>query len=671
MDRPKLYFADVEKKASIGKKLSVDPSNWPQEILAALFAKYPFLERYPSAFTWDEQNLDEGNATAFVVFRLKPAYSPEEQPYDIKIPVIVKNWRLLDMDVFVRPDGTFWPITERRVVDTVQSLGDITNPNKEGVVSPQEIYVSGLTQQPLLNKTAALKLETLSGTCDEAQIEKLAADIMSEQPYSSINRAAQAALEKLAAMALAIPDADSAAAAVLKPNVFQIIMEKPGSYWVKTAAREAYKPRVVRMTQKDFEKLSLAEREYILKEGSLTYVEEAQIPQESEETVYRPIEKLASIKLVETSYEGEPLLGIAIPMASGGLAWYNDGVCCIDKELWGIKRGDGFSELQKQATQEFVGKGLLVTKSPDGVVGFEADVNSVISNPHETKLIGYVDSRPATVTISPYVSKPIVKEAEYVLPLDTAFLPIRHVITLPKNLDLIQKSATAPDTVTVTKSGSHYSISGKPVECIPEDERVGIDKTQAKFVLGLLGYDELSASEALTKEGSREFPVVYSVGDYQRWRRFVSELQKTAAERVDRVRPYRKELIKAAVRAIQNPDVLEGVLATQLINDRNIDIFIQNIPKMEELLALLSEMLVASRLGLNMSEFSLKTCVSELDNILSELKQIADENRSALKSEEAKGEVGSLMAVATGLGPTQKQIPAVQRTPALEQQPQR
>jgi hypothetical protein len=91
----------------------------------------------------------------------------------------------------------------------------------------------------------------------------------------------------------------------------------------------------------------------------------------------------------------------------------------------------------------------------------------------------------------------------------------------------------------------------------------------------------------------------------------------------------RQNLIKEAA-VIDDPEVVDNVLATNFINEDNINDFVNNIDKLEKVNSKLAELLVAARMGLkDVDEMAIKKAIEGLNKTISglnKLKMVATSN---------------------------------------------
>ena len=181
-----------------------------------------------------------------------------------------------------------------------------------------------------------------------------------------------------------------------------------------------------------------------------------------------------------------------------------------------------------------------------------------------------------------------------------------------------------------------YSITGKPYEglsklagtnCLTTKSAIaslmimGMEKTGAENVL------KHAINRYIDKEASGTKVTVYGVrGDYVNIDfNLHAELEKTAKYRETLAKicdVLRTDLTKEAS-AIDDPEAADVVLSLNFINDDSLKGYVENIDEMRRILSQLSQMLIASRLGLSdLDESALTKSIEGLDSVVSGLENI-------------------------------------------------
>lgn len=647
-----LFIRPKKLSKEAATKLSMDPASWGQEILAELLTQYPFFNNFPLAIKFYKQNPETGSAFGFILVKLYNPQQPTNQPPGeqesqsspglLQIPFVIRDFMLQKMVVFIDENGDYWPITSERISNYISKLGQQTAQTAPGIAGTPDLEAL-IRPTTYMNKmSSASLLDKIAGTFTEAEAEKIVETIVNEAPHSVYyNKCLAPTLEKIASLAnTEALTPDEIASITLQPNVWQIVYDK-NKFFVKYAAREAYNPEIQIFPKTEFDRLSPEEKEYILNNGSLTYVQGARVPDLTEEQLdYKKIDgsKLIKAGVLETYCNGETTEGVLLPLFHRkGAIWLSDDCYAEQPQYCGH-----FYKLDKMASfrdDELVGSGVFVFPHNDTYYALPAEVRNIVATPLETQITALVDQKPTMIYVSRFIKEPLQKEGAFILPHNTRFVSVNKRVDLPVHMEILTKEATYTNYVTIHKSGNRYTIEGDAVESIPGSERTGIDKHQAKFILGLLGYDEFSASEALEKSGS--IPVSYTVGAYKPWKDYVARLHKSASLFVSKFNKH-PEIIKYAAQVVPDAQLMENILAPQLLNEANVDIFIQEIPTLMSTLSLLCELLVNAQLGLNIDPYTLERVIYGLDDIISQLNQLANESRSMLRPVERSVEIGNI-----------------------------
>lgn len=99
---------------SIAKKISPNPAQWAQDIYMQATQQIPLIASYPMAI--HEVQIEPESGTGFFLLMVGVP------PMIAGIPVIISNFQLKPMDVFVAPDESFWPLTERRFAEFFSAI---------------------------------------------------------------------------------------------------------------------------------------------------------------------------------------------------------------------------------------------------------------------------------------------------------------------------------------------------------------------------------------------------------------------------------------------------------------------------------------------------------------------------------------------------------------------
>lgn len=125
----------------IQKKVNPNPAMWEQDIYLAIAQDYPEVAKWPAVLQQVAISPEAG-AGYYLVILGKP-------PRVAAIPVIIQDFKMKSFDVFIGPDETFWPLTERRLSE---ALGQ--HPLMRGLTAKEErlsppANVAEMTRPPM------------------------------------------------------------------------------------------------------------------------------------------------------------------------------------------------------------------------------------------------------------------------------------------------------------------------------------------------------------------------------------------------------------------------------------------------------------------------------------------------------------------------------------------
>lgn len=181
-----------------------------------------------------------------------------------------------------------------------------------------------------------------------------------------------------------------------------------------------------------------------------------------------------------------------------------------------------------------------------------------------------------------------------------------------------------------------YSITGKPFDGLAKIAGDGCLSTQNAIAsLRIMGMEK-GAAETVLKHAINRYiektsgdnsVTVYGVrGDYVNTDfNHKAKMEKTAKDRLILKQicdVLRTDLVKEAS-AITDPEAVDVVLSLNFINEDSLKGYVENIDEMRRILSQLSQMLIASRLGLSdLDESALTKSIEGLDSVVAGLENI-------------------------------------------------
>jgi hypothetical protein len=223
-----------------------------------------------------------------------------------------------------------------------------------------------------------------------------------------------------------------------------------------------------------------------------------------------------------------------------------------------------------------------------------------------------------------------IGEGVYGIPEDCGFMPLRNTVSLAEDPGSYSKSVEAHalmgDRVEVMyESGGTYSIRGRRLEKLAQVLPTNfLSHDQAMYDLAILGVRPAFAREKLAE--ARKLSKWVAI-DGTRPVKLASEMyykaKTAAAEKLNKLPQVKSLLLKEAA-ALDDPLSVDKVLSIGFLNPENIGTFITYLPEFEDTLRKLSELLVASRLGLSSVDAgALERVVKHLDRVIGGLRELA------------------------------------------------
>lgn len=221
-----------------------------------------------------------------------------------------------------------------------------------------------------------------------------------------------------------------------------------------------------------------------------------------------------------------------------------------------------------------------------------------------------------------------IAEGRYGIPEECSFMPLVNVVDLAASPDEFAKTAEAQavgtTAVRIITDGSVYSFEGMPI-----DKLAGVmdtkflNKDDAVFLGSILGHEPTKLAHALStmrSEGHQELwfharPVTPLRDKY-------AAAEASARQLLNKLPNLRADLLKEAA-PIEDPAAVDKILSVGFLNPENVSIFASYAPEIEDTIKKLSELLMATRMGLgSVEEGALQKAIVHLDKVVAGLKTI-------------------------------------------------
>jgi hypothetical protein len=592
----------------------------------------------------------------------RTAVNPRDQKMDEKVqgvkrvlvPVIVKDGKMFPMDVFIH-NGKSQPLTEQRLrkamfrpelfeaagkrpgdQDIMQTLYPPYRSGGFGLGGNSRV---GTMETAKMGSANPEVLEAIHHTIKEADL-KMVEDAMNDDPTlraALLHGAAAPFLAKLAQPVekVAAEDMLKVAAQQIPPKVVQV-SKIQGGFLIKTANPETLLPeesKVDRPTAQETVGEDLVRQ--VERDGTVTVSTDPVVRDSLADVRIKTVDEFGEYK-VKTK-DGKELVGWVFPRVVD-----LDGV----NQALGVFSNGSQSAMQENIAGSPVGKGTnIIDEKPSGMGCFylarQGGATAIIpmtvkgqaqdTDGTDSFMAQTIMGENVQIRLVPGLTKITkISDSRYGIPSDCGWLPMRNPTSLSEDPDeyskVVQASAIVGGRVQVMfESGGTYSMRGHNVEKLASVLPTNfVDHDQAVYNLAVLGVHPNYAKEKLAQarklsqwcsiEGTR--PVTLASEKYQQ--------AKTAAAAFINAIPQVKSLLLKEAAALDDPLSVDKVLSVGFLNPENIGTFISYLPEFEDTLKKLSELLVASRLGLSTVDAgALERVVKHLDKVIGGLRELS------------------------------------------------
>jgi hypothetical protein len=111
------------EKLAASTALSEDPNQWPQEAIQELFKQVPYISDFTPHVTMQKVDGERGYGLGFVTVSNQSEMQPGASPADeaaagirqVRIPIIIRDGKLLSFDLLITDQAKILPLTESRL----------------------------------------------------------------------------------------------------------------------------------------------------------------------------------------------------------------------------------------------------------------------------------------------------------------------------------------------------------------------------------------------------------------------------------------------------------------------------------------------------------------------------------------------------------------------------
>lgn len=662
-------FHDTEpltfEKLGMEARLSEEPNEWPKQILDQLYHQAPFTSDYMPRVVLKDVDTDRRYGMGHIELLNKLAINPREDstPSEAKgkqkclVPIVIQDGKLKPLDLLIC-EGTIEPLTEDRLRAALfrPSLFEAIRKRPGDMSMIEQLYPPhrqyGGARGPLvadagagMTRTAAAHPEFLMDailpTIKQAHVtaveNRLGEDVSLRSAFMR-NDAAMPFIGKLAQLQSApgpqAYDLYKTAAYSVPPKVVQI-SKTAGGFLIKTANPEALIPTADEVDRPTaVGTLGGDVVSEVEKDGTTTITTQPAVKETLEDLTIKVVDEFGLYK-VRVQGEGKEIVGWVFPkvMDMGGellpLAVFSNGSqSAMQENIAGVPIGKS-TDLLDEVPKDL---GCFYYATPSGA---QALVPMIIRGEVETEqgtsYIGetvmgeqcQVVKVPGLKMVSP------IGEGRYGIPEDVGWMPMENGTKLASSPDEFTKTAEAqamPTAVRVITDGRCYSFEGQEI-----DKLAGVMETKflplddAVFLGTVLGEEPVKLAHVLNNmrtRGSQE--VWFHAQPITLFKDKYAEAVTSAKKMLDKLPNLRADLLKEAA-VMEDPTAVDKILSVGFINPENLSIFSSYMPDIEMVVKKLSELLMASRLGLRaVDEGALQKALVHLDKVVAGLKTLGD-----------------------------------------------
>ena len=650
------------EKVAVTVKLPDDQSKWSPKILSELYRQVPVMESFHSTIILDRVDANKGVGFGYITSQPKTLNPMMTQSLPkIKIPVIINNWQLSPFDIFYSPNGQGLPLNERRVQEVLMRASpfDAVTPRsaehnhdiKTMLTPPWENvgqFHRGINNQV---KTASL-VPSLNGTVHKEDMIKVASWVKSQEGLTSLYGDQDLKDRFLSALRVSPMPSIVKVANSEGPVITQYRWNGGPLVHIKTAQPTGFAPQQqAQPAQQASAQMSPEQQAQVQQEGAATQAPELAVmsPQEMDMDEYTPVTHFGVYKVITAN--NEQMVGWVFPfilsfeMQKVPVKLFSDGTSYgMHTEIPAVPVGNNLNlpnERPQNRGAFYVTKnGRAFAFAPVEIMGEQPTPEGGTMYMCKTIMGGNMVQ---LIKVQGLQAAAVMGEDQYGIPMDAKWLPFKqqcnplvedpaqatqrgnmYTIQMIQQAQMAQmqaqeqaqgqgkkgqkKQASLRATIRATQD-STYTLGGAPFEKIAREHTHFLDKGDTIWMMALAGvepqYTEEKIASLVHHGGYIEIPVFRQLTPPE------FSIEKVSS-REDVADTYKISLFKEAA-ALGDPMIADTLLALNFLSSKNLAMFMSYIPKMEETLHAVVNLLLASRIGLK--EVPEEACMSALRGI--------------------------------------------------------
>jgi len=651
-----------------------DDKKWGPQVLSELHRQAPIMQDYHSNIVMDRTDPQKGYGFGYIIATPKTnnPLLADTLP-SVKIPVVIRNFRLSPFDVFFDQSGDGFPLTERRLQQALMRMDPFDGPVNENEPGPGsdvrqmltppwenvgQFYrgVNSAVSQAGQVKTSSL-LSSLSGYIQPKALVKIANWVRSDEgKHLLYNNDARDAFQRSLGLRPMATDNLVKVAEAEGPVVIQYRWNGGDNVMVKFAQPGGFDPQQGQVPAQDAaQQMPPEQQEQLAQDGAAVQAPQMEVmsPEQMDMDEFQPVSTFGVYKVITVN--NEQMLGWVFPfllsfkMEKIPMALFTDGSNYATHQMIpGVLAGTS-TALPSETPQ---GRGFFYVvrngkafafapidlmgeqQQPDGSVVYMATtilggnqiqlqkvqgMNSpaemgeqMFAIPMDVKWVSFKNQT------NPLVEDPMQasqRSASYLMAQQAQAqqAAMAQQQQAQQGGGKQQKTASLMATVRATQDNT-YTLGGPAFEELDRKHTHFLDASDTAWMLALAGIDpdytmSKLASIHIMDKGFLEFPT----------------LRRLTPPRVEHVKiaslshpiyKLNRFLVKEAA-AIQDPMIADTLLSLNFLTPDNISHFIANIPQLEETIHLLSNMLLASRVGAKeIPEGACSDALRNLDDVI-------------------------------------------------------
>lgn len=681
MSLPSLFLKEVTTDSDLSlTQLPQDMDAWPEEITSKIIEKLPTSKDYLIKISFLQKNEELGTATGCVVIL------DHKRNKSVFVPLIVKNFKLYPMDVFIVPikgseEGLdVLPLTESHFEEALASA-EVFHHLEGPMDRIRKMYLNpqnSVVYPPYFRNVHASGqiVDAIKDSIDPKDIQAFKQKFK-DDPSLVIGyekRSNLQILEKIANASMTMKATNPK-----KNNIALIKKDMDSSYEISYASDEVFDPVLKRVESneihKEISKITDNVEEVlnkVRKNGEYLVVSDLN-PMGEASVQPAEVTKQKATSSAETASEfktyqvmdknGVTHKGVVIPQVIdfdkkllGTSIFINPNKSAYQDVIGGVDLNEEprqhlkFREPQVGVTGTFVAFNerravatmpITIRSVSDGHDGYSKIVAEDL-NGKKVKIKMAGDYFGPT-SVSDPVKEPFEEEGHlkeiakvkdfYIVPGSMKFLPMSNFCELKDVMEFNVKTASFSrdaNPVKVIHTGyNQFSVKHSEMQKMAQAlnwDPTNLSATKAVFLLSSKKCPMQKTAEALKEAKVRGISTIHGLPDIITGEQVEKVASKKNEDYERYIRGLRVDLTKEASK-LEEGQVVDAALSLNFINSENVNKFIGFIPYLNECTKMLAQCLLASRLGMNeIPEPETQSAMFRMVDVIQGLKKLKQED---------------------------------------------